>query len=213
MMNKLAFLALAATPFISAGALAQPMPPTAESYEEGDYHRIEHGMVVPSRWWSPNYVIVDWGGYGLSQPGHGHRWVRYYDDALLIDEQGRVVDSRYGMDWGRWAAAWNYDADGVPVLIGGGGHVYAGHHGPGVTTKRYFHPAYGHGGHAYAAQGYGYGHGYYGAAYGGAWVTETTVTYSDCCCEAAEEVVYEQPPVYTPPPPPPPPPPMPGERG
>ena len=29
----------------------------------------------------------------------GTRWVRYYDDAVLIDPDGRVIDTRYGIEW------------------------------------------------------------------------------------------------------------------
>ena len=231
MMNRLVLFSLAATAGVPAAAFAQDarmeavgatLAPEVEAEMQAeryrDYRRLERGGLVPDQWRGPSYQIIDWGAYGLYQPMHGHRWIRYYDDALLIDSQGRVWDGRYGMDWSRFDG-WDYDKRGIPVYVGGHGavvehHAYAKHHGGGYGHHQggYGHPGYGY---AYPAAGYGYGgYGYAGYGYGGAWVTETTVTYSDCCC-AQEAVVYEAPPpVYTPPPPPPPPPPpLPGERG
>ncbi|HEY0445151.1 MAG TPA: RcnB family protein [Allosphingosinicella sp.] len=240
-MNKLALLSCAATALVPVAALAQPAAdpprewegiratptvaptdpaatmqstvsvPAAEAREmderHREYHRLERGAVVPEIMWGPDYTLGDWSGYGLYQPMHGHRWIRYYDDALLIDSEGRVWDGRYGMDWSRSGPGWNRDG-GYAHHGGGYGHQggYAHH---GGKSYSYSYPAYGHG-------GYGYG-----AGYGGAWVTETTVTYSggDCCCEEAVEVVVPERPVYRAPPPPPPPtpppppPPSPGERG
>jgi Ni/Co efflux regulator RcnB len=210
-MKRLVLFSLAATILVPAGALAQESShdyPEA-TYEAGvattmssagrderrryrNYRRLERGGMVPHYWWGPGFQIMEWSSYGLSQPVHGHRWVRYYDDALLIDSHGRIVDARYDMDWAQYAG-WSYDSYGIPIY--GSAHVgtYA-HHGSG----------YG----GYASPG---AYGYAGYGYGGAWVTETTTTYADCCC--AEEAVYEQPYVAPPPPPPPPPPPRAGERG
>jgi hypothetical protein len=83
----------------------------------GDYRRPVRGWKVPKHYRDRNYVVSDWRGWDLGEPGPGMAWIRYYDDALLIDAAGRVVDCRYGVNW---------DA-GYPLGYRGGG--YAG--GPG----------------------------------------------------------------------------------
>ena len=102
----------------------------------GRYPRMGRGAILPHFWLSPEYYLSDWGDYGLGQPGYGQNWIRYYDDALLIDGRGRVIDYRYGMDWDRGR--------------GRDRHEGYGHEGYG---------AYGDGGYDYD---YGYGqHGYH----------------------------------------------------
>ena len=54
---------------------------------------------MPGYWLAPSFYITDWGDYGLSQPPYGYRWSRYYDDAVLVDQYGRVMDSVSGLDW------------------------------------------------------------------------------------------------------------------
>ena len=65
------------------------------------YHRPAVGENLPPAWLDPTYTVGDWQNWGLSQPGSGQRWVRYNDDAALIDTNGRVTDVRYGMNWQR----------------------------------------------------------------------------------------------------------------
>ncbi|QLC23565.1 RcnB family protein [Parasphingopyxis sp. CP4] len=43
--------------------------------------------------------MINWAHYGLGQPGYGHRWVRHYNDAYLVDQYGRVSDSRYDVGY------------------------------------------------------------------------------------------------------------------
>jgi len=160
-----------------------------------EYRRIERGHVLPHAWWGPRYHVYNWSGYGLPAPIHGGRWVRYYDDALMVDGHGRVHDGRWGMAWDEWDHEWGYDDRGVPAYAGEGdfypgdedyawvegGDRYAhGHHerryeegcGP-CGEERVYH----HGGPAY---GYGYG---------GMVITETTVTTSPT---VITETVYEE---------------------
>ena len=138
--------------------------------------RIHRGGFVPQMWWGPQFVVRDWHGFGFPQPFHGGRWIRYYDDALLIDRYGRVHDGRYGWDWERGGDRWGEGPDGVPVYVGDGDftpeewdYEWAerwergerpdgyGQDGPGP------HPGYG----AYGA---------YGCGCGPVVVTETTTT-------------------------------------
>lgn len=63
------------------------------------YRRPFRGYALPSYWVAPRFYITDWQGYGLSRPMPGYNWVRYYDDAVLIDARGSVFDTRDGIDW------------------------------------------------------------------------------------------------------------------
>ena len=90
-----------------------------------NHRRFHRGFVLPSFWWGPQFHIMNWQLYGLSQPWAGTHWMRHYDDAYLIDGHGRVHDMRYGMEWDRYGERWGYDANGVPVHGGGYGGDYA----------------------------------------------------------------------------------------
>jgi hypothetical protein len=80
-----------------AAAAAMPMMPDAPPFQ----HRwMTPGAKVPKAWRDQRYALVDWPAYGFPQPGPGMRWMRYYDDAALIDERGRVVDVRHDVAWG-----------------------------------------------------------------------------------------------------------------
>jgi Ni/Co efflux regulator RcnB len=78
------------------------------------YKRIDRGFSVPNFWWGPRFQISNWGHYGFSQPMNGGHWIRYFDDALLIDRSGRVLDGRWGMNWDRYQDQWAYDDHGIP---------------------------------------------------------------------------------------------------
>jgi Ni/Co efflux regulator RcnB len=116
--------------------------------------RIDRGHMVPRFWASPRFHVRHWQMYGFPQPTAGHRWVRYYDDALLVDGRGRVRDGRYGMDWDRYGDRWGYDDSGIPVYVGDGDFQpdeqdYAWVEGQG--------PAHGDGGWDYSEYGGGPG--------------------------------------------------------
>jgi hypothetical protein len=49
---------------------------------------------------SPRFFVGDWYSYGFAAPGYGQHWMRYYDDALLIDDRGYVYDMVPGVNWG-----------------------------------------------------------------------------------------------------------------
>jgi Ni/Co efflux regulator RcnB len=70
------------------------------------YRRPVRGWALPVYWNTPRFYVSDWATYGLSQPQPGYNWVRYYDDAVLVDSRGSVFDTRADVDWDR------YDGDG-----------------------------------------------------------------------------------------------------
>ena len=62
------------------------------------YHRWVYGEILPAFFWSQNYWISDYFDYGLADPPPGFIWVRYGDDALLIDQNsGEVLQVEYGV--------------------------------------------------------------------------------------------------------------------
>jgi Ni/Co efflux regulator RcnB len=63
------------------------------------YHRPEYGYRIPAEWTVPEYYISDFDNYGLSRPANGFGWSRYYDDAVLTDQWGRVYDWRDDVNW------------------------------------------------------------------------------------------------------------------
>lgn len=66
------------------------------------YRRPVAGYTLPAYWINPSYYIADYRSFGLPAPAQGYGWSRYYDDAVLTDRYGRVVDARYGYDWDRF---------------------------------------------------------------------------------------------------------------
>jgi Ni/Co efflux regulator RcnB len=152
-----------------------------------EYRHIQRGGVVPNRWWGPNVQVRNWRMYGFPQPFAGGRWIRYYDDALLIDGAGRVYDSRPGWDWDRYGERWSYGDDGVPFYGDEDGDDYRSErreyverydhrdmdHGPQVRERVYLQQAPMPMGPPPCANVCG---GRYGYGYGPVLVTETTVT-------------------------------------
>jgi len=70
------------------------------------YHRPSHwyyqrwvfGQIFPRIFWSPEYWIIDYWMFDLPIPPYGYVWVRYDDDALLINRRtGRVLQVVYGV--------------------------------------------------------------------------------------------------------------------
>ncbi|HEX8670121.1 MAG TPA: RcnB family protein [Allosphingosinicella sp.] len=84
------------------------------------FGHIRRGGFVPQFWWGPQFVVPNWSMWGWQQPLDGGRWIRYYDDALLIDRSGRVLDGRYGWNWDRDGDRWGYDDQGIPAYVGDG---------------------------------------------------------------------------------------------
>ena len=147
-MKKLALTALAASvAFIPNAASAQHRPPpgahvagppghvmshrgpdVAVRHDGGRFRhpgrnfphrRLRHGVAIHPFWFGPQFHIANWQMYGFAHPAPDHRWIRYYDDAYMIDRSGRVRDARYGMDWDRYGERWA-DDDGIPAYYGRG---------------------------------------------------------------------------------------------
>jgi hypothetical protein len=158
----------------------------------GHYPRtIRRGFYIPPMWWGPQFQISNWQMYGFGAPGAGQRWVRYYDDAYLVDQGGRVVDARQGLDWDRYGEQWEV-TDGIPAYHGSreytpGAEDYAWgeSHGGGYGPPP--GPGYGYGG----GYGYAYGGGYGYGAYAYPIVIETVTTSGGMTYyeEVTEEVV------------------------
>ncbi|MBN8832692.1 MAG: RcnB family protein [Sphingomonadales bacterium] len=60
------------------------------------YHRFTAGARIQPAYYGSRYVVVDHGRFHWAKPGVNQRWVRHYDDALLINTRtGRVVKVIY----------------------------------------------------------------------------------------------------------------------
>lgn len=162
------------------------------------YRRPVRGWTLPSYWVGGGFWIDDWSSWGLSRPPHGYGWLRYYDDAVLADRDGRVWDSVSGIDWnggGGGGSATAYAGGGYASAAaagggGGGGGYGARYDAPGYDDEGYVDdrrerrsiPAQPYpGGYAPPpcagpcdARGGGYARGYYGG--GGYYMAGPTVT-------------------------------------
>ena len=63
------------------------------------YRRLGRGATLPGYWMGGSFRIDDYLNFGLAAPPQGYGWVRYYDDAVLVDRSGRVWDSVDGIGW------------------------------------------------------------------------------------------------------------------
>ena len=64
----------------------------------GGYHyqRWSYGMTLPTVFWAQDYWITDYSDYGLAYPPDGAVWVRYGNDAVLIDQDsGEILEVVY----------------------------------------------------------------------------------------------------------------------
>ncbi|MES2444280.1 MAG: RcnB family protein [Pseudomonadota bacterium] len=65
----------------------------------GAYRRPSRGHQLDRYWMSSTFQIPDYYSFGLGTPPNGYSWVRYYDDAVMVDSYGRVRDSVSGVAW------------------------------------------------------------------------------------------------------------------
>jgi Nickel/cobalt transporter regulator len=226
-MRKLALIALtaAAAAILPGAASAQTVVhsgpgtmTTGGTFVHGGMfpHQLHRGFFIPPMWFGPQFHVSNWQVYGFPAPPADHRWVRYYNDAYLVDRNGRIVDTRQGLDWDRYGERWNM-AGGIPHYYGSNewrpgpedyawveryrGYGYAQQGAgpppvaaaapvdcaPGADCRTVMVPPTSCGGYAYGCGGYGYGYGV--IAY--PIVIETTVVGGCGCCCTTEEVVEE----------------------
>ena len=62
------------------------------------YRRPGYGAQL-SPYWMDGAYWIDAKAYRLPRPAAGFGWSRYYDDAVLTDQWGRVYDVRPAYDW------------------------------------------------------------------------------------------------------------------
>ena len=156
------------------------------------WQRFGRGHIVPPHFRSPQFFVHNWHSFGWPAPMPGGQWIRYYDDALLIDRAGRVMDSRYGWDWDRRGGRGRYDDRyeddyGYEDEHYGRGEDYGyddyddgrGHRGRGPVVR-----------HMPPHPGYGYGA---GCGCGPVVITETTTTTAPVVeTRTYYETVYER---------------------
>ena len=64
------------------------------------YRSFSPGVRIGVGYYSPRYYVNDYGRYRLPLPGYNQRWVRHYNDVLLIDtRRGYVVDVIRNFYW------------------------------------------------------------------------------------------------------------------
>jgi len=130
-MKKLALIAAAA----GAAALA-PSSASAQfygghpGYGAGGYGRgFGHGFgggnffggfAFGGFFHQPQFHVQNWQLYGFIQPQAHQRWVRYYDDAYLVDRRGYIFDHRARVEWDRYGEKWARDQRGIPYYVGRG---------------------------------------------------------------------------------------------
>lgn len=88
------------------------------------YRRPARGWMLPTYWFAPSFYVTDYAIYGLGAPANGYTWVRYYDDAVLVDGRGRVYDTVSGINWDRYDDGYAFRGDGYD---GGYDRSYQGH--------------------------------------------------------------------------------------
>jgi Ni/Co efflux regulator RcnB len=64
------------------------------------YQTFRPGVRLNFGYYQPRYQINDYGRYRLPRPGWNQRWVRHYNDVLLVDvRSGYVVDVIRNFYW------------------------------------------------------------------------------------------------------------------
>ena len=70
----------------------QPYQPPRGWYER----RWAYGQILPAPFWARNYWLVNYWGFGLVDPPYGYVWVRYGNDALMVNIiTGQILGSVY----------------------------------------------------------------------------------------------------------------------
>ena len=62
------------------------------------YQRWTYGETLPSMYWARDYWLTSWWMFDLAIPPYGYEWVRYGDDALLVNvDTGQILQVDYGV--------------------------------------------------------------------------------------------------------------------
>jgi Ni/Co efflux regulator RcnB len=62
------------------------------------YQRWSYGETLPSMYWARDYWLTSWWMFDLAIPPYGYEWVRYGDDALLVNvDTGQILQVDYGV--------------------------------------------------------------------------------------------------------------------
>jgi Ni/Co efflux regulator RcnB len=62
------------------------------------YRRWSYGDTLPRAFWARDYWLTSWWMFDLAIPPNGYEWVRYGDDALLINVyNGQILQVDYGV--------------------------------------------------------------------------------------------------------------------
>ena len=78
----------------------------ARTYHVGPYHRPRgwvdrrwgYGEILPRAFWGAPYILADYWLFALEVPPGGFEWVRYGNDALLINTaNGEILQVEYGV--------------------------------------------------------------------------------------------------------------------
>lgn len=94
-----------------AGAASCALLPSAASAQSTARPALAIGVRLPPVFLTPDYAVTDPTLWSLPARGEGLRWVRYYDAAALVDDDGVVRDVRRP-DWSVTA-----DAAPDPVIV------------------------------------------------------------------------------------------------
>jgi len=88
-------------PLPGAGRVLPPRGPFIRPAGRGHDRYVTpfYGYRLPQTWMAPTYFIGNWSSFGLARPAQGFGWSRYYDDAVLTDQWGRVYDWQQDMRW------------------------------------------------------------------------------------------------------------------
>jgi Ni/Co efflux regulator RcnB len=64
------------------------------------YRAFNPGVTLGFGYYQPRYQMNDYNRYRLPNPGWNRRWVRHYNDVLLVDvRSGRVIDVYRNFYW------------------------------------------------------------------------------------------------------------------
>ena len=104
--------------------------------------RFHVGGFIGGFFFAPQFRVNNWRLYGFAPPPPRHQWVRYYDDAYLIDGRGQIYDTRYDVEWDRYGERWDRDREGIPYYVGDGDYYPDDRDHAYVERERYDYDRY-----------------------------------------------------------------------